>query len=96
MQGVRWQPCLGEKYSRGIMDDSDKVVVYPLPNDPNDARADRSTAKTCHRYNPMGLSSGYMNERNCAVMQARLDSGKLVRNEQTDRIPRMALPVHDV
>ena len=35
------------KYSRGSTQDSHKVVGYPLPNDQNNARADRSTAKTC-------------------------------------------------
>ena len=43
-------------YPRGSMDDSHKVVGHPLPNDTNNARADRSTANTCQCYSPMGLT----------------------------------------
>ena len=62
------------------MDGSHKVVGNPLPNDPKDGRKDRSTAKTCQCYNPMGLTWGHKNERKWPVMQSRSDSGKLVRN----------------
>ncbi|MFM7988781.1 MAG: hypothetical protein ACKPKO_56650, partial [Candidatus Fonsibacter sp.] len=46
------------KYLRGSIEHSHKVVGDPLPNDPNNARANRSTAKTCQCYNPMNLTWG--------------------------------------
>ena len=57
------------------MDDSHKVVGYPLPHDQNNARADRSTAKTCQCDSPMGLPWGQMNEINWSVMKSRFDRG---------------------
>ena len=66
------------------MDDSHKIVGHPLPNVPQDGRKDRSTAKTCHCYNPVGLSWGQMNEINWSVMKSRFDSGKLVREGEAE------------
>ena len=42
--------------SRGSIENAHNIVGCPLPNDPKDARADRSKAKTCQCYNPMNLS----------------------------------------
>ena len=77
------------RYNRKGLAENHEVVGYPLPNDPNNRKADRTLSKTINCSNPMNLSWGQMNDHNCKIMWDRTRQGQYVRNQG---IPRPGWP----